>query len=117
MADTAELLRANLLDVFGERDPERRRAAIERTYAPDVTFSDPDETVTGHDALGAKAQRILDEAPGFVFAPAGPVLVNHDLGYLAWGFGPAGQPPVVRGADVALVADGAISRIWTFLLD
>ncbi|ABS01857.1 hypothetical protein FHR75_001787 [Kineococcus radiotolerans] len=110
-----DLMRANLLDVFGERDPGRRRAAAERTYTADVRFSDPDETVLGQRALLDKAQRLLDDAPGFVFSPDGPVRVAQDLGYLAWGFGPEGGEPVVRGIDVALVVDGRISRVYTLL--
>ncbi|ROS78098.1 hypothetical protein EDF24_0868 [Curtobacterium sp. PhB130] len=39
MATTSELLTANLHDVFGNSDPESRRAAIERTFAPDVAFA------------------------------------------------------------------------------
>lgn len=116
MNTVADLMRANLLEVFNERDAGRRRAAITRTYASDVRFADPEETVTGHDALDAKAQRLLDEAPGFVFSPAGPPLVNHDLGHLGWNFGPEGQPPVVRGVDIALVEDGRIARLYTLLL-
>lgn len=111
-----ELMRANLFDVFGERDDARRRAAIGRIYAAGVTFADPDETVTGHDALDAKAGKILGEAPGFVFSAGGPIHVVQDLGYLAWGFGPEGQPPVVRGVDVAHVADGLIVSVYTMLL-
>jgi hypothetical protein len=117
MAEIADLMRANLLEVFAERDPERRRSAIARTYHPDVTFTDPDEAVIGHDAVDAKAQRILDGAPDFVFAPDGPVRVSGDLGYLAWGFGPEGEPPAVRGVDIALVRDGLIARIYTLLLN
>ncbi|HEX4253606.1 MAG TPA: nuclear transport factor 2 family protein [Streptosporangiaceae bacterium] len=116
MATIEQLMQANLMDVFNQRDGERRRAVISRTYAPDVQFSDPDEAVQGHEALDAKAQKLLDNAPGFVFSPAGPVQVNHDLGYLAWNFGPEGQPPVVRGVDIALVTDGLITRLYTLLL-
>ena len=116
MTAVAELMQANLLEVFNERDGERRRAAIARTYAPDVRFADPEEVITGHEALDAKAGRLLDESPGFVFSPAGAVLVNHDLGYLAWNLGPQGQPPVVRGMDIALVEDGVITSLYTMLL-
>jgi hypothetical protein len=116
MAEIEELMRANLMDVFGERDAERRRAAIGRTYHPDVRFADPDETVTGHDAVDAKAQGILDGAPDFVFAAAGPVRVSQDLGYLEWSLGPQGAPPVVRGVDIALVRDGLIASLYTLLL-
>lgn len=116
MATIDELMHANLFEVFGERDPERRAEVIRRTYATDVHFSDPDDAVDGHEALSAKAQRILDSSPGFVFAAAGPVRVNHDLGYLAWHFGPEGQPPVVSGVDIALVRDGLIATVYTLLL-
>ena len=113
MATIEQLMQANLMEVFNQRDGEQRRAAISRTYAPAVQFSDPDEVVTGHEALDAKAQKVLDGAPGFVFTPAGPIQVSHDLGYLAWGFGPEGQPPVVRGTDIALVEDGFLESLGT----
>jgi hypothetical protein len=116
VATIEDLMTANLLEVFNERDGDRRRAAIERTYVADVRFSDPDETAVGHDALDAKAQRLLDESPAFVFIPEGSVHVSANLGYLAWGFGPLGKPPVVRGADIALVSDGLITRLYTVLL-
>jgi hypothetical protein len=63
-----------------------------------------------------KAQGLLDGAPDFVFSPAGDVRVVQDLGYLAWNLGPEGQPPVVRGVDVALVEGGLIARVYTLLL-
>jgi hypothetical protein len=116
MPATADLMHANLLEVFGERDPQRRRAAIDRIYTPDVRFSDPEEVVVGRDAIHAKAQKLLDDAPGFVFAPEGSLHVVQDLGYQAWGFGPEGAEPVVRGVDVALVRDGLIASLYTLLL-
>lgn len=116
MPTVEELMNANLLEVFAERDAVRRRAAIERIYTVGVMFSDPDEVVVGHDALNAKAQRILDEAPGFEFRAGGSVLVNHELGHLAWNFGPVGAAPVVRGIDIALTKDGLITSIYTLLL-
>jgi hypothetical protein len=111
-----ELMHANLIEVFGERDPALRRAAIERTYTEDVVFLDPDEVVEGHDALDVKAGRLLEGTPGFVFSPAGPIYVNHDMGYLAWNLGPEGQDPVVRGLDACFVRDGLIAKVYTLLL-
>lgn len=114
-AEIEALMRANLIEVFGERDRAKRRAAIARIYTDDVVFLDPDEVTTGHSALDAKAERILEDAPGFVFAEDGPVYVNHDLGFLAWSFGPAGAPPVVRGFDTCFVEDGRIAKVYTVL--
>jgi hypothetical protein len=116
MATIEELMRTNLLEVFGERDAGRRAAAAERVLAADVRFSDPEDTVIGRGAVLAKAQHLLDDAPGFAFTPAGPVSVAQDLGHLPWQFGPEGAPPVVRGVDIALVEDGLITRLWTMLL-
>jgi len=36
------LMEANLLEVFNQRDTELRRAAITRTYAPDVRWTEDD---------------------------------------------------------------------------
>jgi hypothetical protein len=63
MPDAKELLYSNLHEVFSERDPQRRRAAIERTYAEDVTFIDPEREVIGRQALSERAQKLLDDAP------------------------------------------------------
>ena len=115
MATVPELMRSNLLDVFNERDDERRRAAVARTYTADVTFVDPDEVVVGRAALDEKARGLQEMSPGLVFTPGGPVLVNHDLGHLAWNLGPEGGKPVVRGIDIALVENGLIARLYTIL--
>lgn len=116
MTDRLEdLMTANLLRVFNERDGDLRRAAIAATYAEDVVFADPEGAVRGHAALDAKAQALLDGAPGLVFSADGPVRQAQDLGHLAWHFGPVGGAPVASGIDVALVRDGRIVRLWTLL--
>ena len=60
MPEANELLHSNLYEVFSERDPERRRAAIERTYAEDVRFIDPEGEFVGRQALSDQAQKLLD---------------------------------------------------------
>jgi hypothetical protein len=110
-----KLMRANLLEVFGERDLDKRRAAIERTYTVDVVAVDPDGQVSGYQELDAKVQQILDGAPGLEFRAEGDVYTSGDLHYLGWALGPAGADPVVRGADAAFLRDGKISRLYTFL--
>lgn len=115
MPTITELLSANLLEVFGNRDPVSRRAAIERTYTEDVVFADPEGEVTGWDALEAKAAGLVDDAPAsFVFADAGPVYLGRDTGALAWTFGPEGAP-VARGVDVIEARDGRIAVLRTLL--
>jgi ketosteroid isomerase-like protein len=111
----AELLAANLHEVFGNRDAAARRAAIERVYAEDVEFVDPEGEVRGWDALEAKAAGLLAGAPvTFAFAEVGPVYLGDGTGALAWRFGPAGEP-VARGVDVVEVRDGRIHTLRTLL--
>ncbi|WP_431246699.1 nuclear transport factor 2 family protein [Leifsonia xyli] len=117
MPTITELLSANLLDVFGNRDARSRREAIERVFSEDVLFSDPEETVTGWDALEAKAAGLIDGAPEtFVFADAGPAYLGASSGALAWTFGPEGAP-VARGIDVIEVREGRIVSLTTLLAE
>lgn len=116
MSDNAELVRENLLEVFAEREHTRRLAAIERLHAPQVVFTDPDGSVTGHHALNDKARGILASAPpDFVFTPAGSAYSAGDIAYIRWSFGPEGGPPFVTGTDVVVVSDGRISKLYTML--
>ena len=80
-----QLMQGNLLEVFNERDPERRRAAISRIYAPDVRWTDDEGVNVGHDALDAKAASIAGQASDrFNSSPPGPVQQTVGFGYLAW---------------------------------
>ncbi|TAJ46495.1 MAG: nuclear transport factor 2 family protein [Herbiconiux sp.] len=115
MPTVSDLLAANLHDVFGNRDAVSRRAAIEASFTPDVAFIDPEETVTGWDALEAKAAGLLDGAPAdFVFADDGLAYVSADTGVQGWTFGPAGSP-AARGVDIITVRDGRITELRTLL--
>ena len=110
-----ELMLDNLFAVFNVRDPQRRMEAIERNYTQDVTWTDPDGTTDGRQAMNDRAQELLDRSPDFVFSAAGPVLVSSDLGLLAFNLGVPEQPPAVSGIDVALVRDGRIAVLHTLL--
>jgi ketosteroid isomerase-like protein len=116
MTDVKQLLLDNLHAVFGNRDAESRRAAIDATYADDIAFTDPEGTSTGRDSLEQKAATLLDGAPAdFVFVEDGIPYVGDDTGALAWAFGPAGSP-VVRGIDIVAVRDGRIAALRTLVV-
>jgi hypothetical protein len=111
-----DLVRANLLEVFGERDPARRLSAIKRLHAPHVVFTDPEGSVTGHQALDAKARGILASSPpDFVFRAVGSAYSSGDIAYVRWSLGPDGGPPAVTGTDVVIVSDGRINKLYTML--
>jgi ketosteroid isomerase-like protein len=110
-----ELMIDNLFAVFNVRDPRRRSEAIARNYTEDVTWTDPDGTTRGRQAMNEQAQKLLDRMPAFAFSAAGPVHVSGDLGLLAFNLGVPEQPPAVSGVDVAMVRDGRIARLYTLL--
>jgi hypothetical protein len=115
MPEATELLHHNLYDVFGERDPERRWAAMGRTYTEDVTFTDPDGVFAGWQALSDRAQELLNGAPvDFVFEEDGPAYLDKDAAAMAWRFGPPGKP-VARGVDLLTIRDGRVSAVRTLI--
>src|SRR5258708_8460672 len=62
------LLIRNLRDVFGENDPERRRAAIDEIYTEDVVFYDPSKGVyRGRDEIDRIAGAIRATHPDFSY--------------------------------------------------
>jgi SnoaL-like domain len=115
LTDVAELMRANLA-VFDERDPERRRAAIARTYAHDVSFSDAEATITGHEALDARIAALHAGLPPTAhFRAEGPLYVGAGEAALAWALAPEGEAPIAHGVDFGTFADGRIATLRTLL--
>lgn len=112
-----ELMTANLMQVFNERDPQRRRAAIERTYSADVRWTDDDDVSVGHDQLESRAHALQEgQLAGLSFVKAGPVYQTRGFGYLAWNVvAPGSDVPIVSGFDVALITDDRISQLFTVI--
>jgi hypothetical protein len=111
MPEANELLRINLHEVTSERDPERRRAVIERAYVEDLKFLDSEAEVAGRQAFSDRIQKILDDAPAdFVLEEDGPAYVGPDTAAQPWRFGPPGNP-MIRGMDVLTLRDGKVSAV------
>ncbi|WP_019926347.1 nuclear transport factor 2 family protein [Nocardia sp. BMG111209] len=110
-----DLVRRNLFEVFGQRDGDARRAVIAELYTPDAQFTDHEGTVTGHAGIDAAAERVLTLFPQLHFAAAGAPSAVGDLGRIAWELCGADGIVRARGTDIATVADGRITRMWTFV--
>ena len=109
------LMEANLLGVFNERDAQLRALTIESTYAADVRWTDDEGTSVGREALEAKAIALQSQMQGLVFTKASPVYQTRRLGYLAWKLGPEGGDPVASGFDVAVVRNDLIAELYTVI--
>ena len=110
MPDANELLRINH-EVTSERDPEKRRVAIERVYVEDLRFIDTSGETVGRQAFSDRLQKILDDASAdFVLEEDGPAYVGPDTAAQSWRFGPPGSP-AIRGIDVLTLRDGRVSVV------
>ena len=98
-------------EVTSERDPEKRRAAIERAYVEDLKFLDSETELVGRQAFSDRVQKILDDAPAdFVLEEDGPAYVGPDTAAQPWWFGPP-RSPALRGMDVLTLRDGKVSAV------
>ena len=115
MLDIIEtLIKRNLHEVFGERDAKKRRQAIAELWTEDCLFIDHSGKSRGHDELDGTVAALHQRFPHHVFSELRPVDVLHESGRLAWSYGRPGQE-LIKGVDVALVRDGRISLMLTFL--
>jgi hypothetical protein len=109
------LLLRNLHDVFGENDPERRRAAIDEIYIEDVVFYDPNEGVyRGRDEIDRIAGVIKATHPDFRYQPIAEPEEVGDGGRVQWVSGRPGEVPAYAGTDFIVARDGRIAAIYLF---
>jgi hypothetical protein len=114
--DFNALLRANLEQVFNERDADKRIAAIQQLFSAEPKMYEPEGIVTGQAAISDVAGALLEQfGPDFSFVAQGVAVGHHGMAYLRWHAGPMEGPVVVTGADVAEVVDGKIVRLWVLL--
>ncbi|WP_443478339.1 nuclear transport factor 2 family protein [Novosphingobium aerophilum] len=114
-AGMKELLERNLHEVFGENDPNRRRAALNELWTDDCTLHAPPGVIRGREAIDAFAGQLRATHSDFVYTPIGEPQILHDAGRLAWGSGPAGEPPRYTGWDVVITSNGRIATLIVFL--
>ena len=116
--DTAQLLEDSLLIIWNDRNADQRLAAMQRIYAPDITFFEGNaaEPVVGHQAINELITRLQAAWPlEFRFELSKPPQVNHTVQLASWQLGAAGAPPVATGSDVAIVENGLIKTLYLFL--
>jgi predicted SnoaL-like aldol condensation-catalyzing enzyme len=114
--DYDRALKANLLQVFGQRDPVQRLAAIRELYHPDATLHEPHASVTGHQAISDAVTALLGSLPeDIVFTQDGPGVGHNDVGRLKWRAGSPSEPVAATGIDVARFERGRIRSLHVFL--
>jgi hypothetical protein len=109
------LLRRNLLDVFGESDPARRRAVIDEIFTEDCVFYDPNNGVyRGRDEIDRIAGSIKATHPDFQYQPIAEPEVSGDGGRIQWESGRPGEAPAYAGTDFIVTREGRIAAVYLF---
>ena len=115
MSSISTLLTRNLLDVFGENDPARRRAAIDEIYTEDGVFYDPTSGAhRGRDEIDRVAAAIRATHPDFKYQPIAEPEELGNAGRVKWVEGRSSEPPAVAGTDFIIARDGRIAAIYLF---
>jgi hypothetical protein len=110
MFSISTLVTRNLVDVFGENDAMRRRAAIDEIFTEDCVFYDPKEGVyRGRDEIDRIAGAIRATHPDFQYQPIAEPEEVGNAGRLQWVSGRPGEAPVYAGTDFIIVRDGRIA--------
>ena len=115
--DYDRMMKANLIQVFSERDEDRRRRAIHELYAADAVLHEPHASVRGHAAISDAVGRLLETLPrDFIFTADGPAVGHNGVGRLKWRSGPgSNSAAAVTGLDVARFEGGRIHSLHVFL--
>ena len=104
------------IDTWNETDADARKAAVDRLYTEDASYTDPLAAAEGREAIAAMIGAVQQQFPGFTFRLAGPVDGHHNQARFGWELGPAGAEAPIVGFDVAVSDDsGRIRTVLGFL--
>ena len=113
--DIRSLLTRNLHDVFGENDPDRRRAAIDEIFTKDCVFYEPSGHVyQGRDEIDRVAGSIRAAHADYRYQPIGEPEELGNAGRIRWVEGRLGEEPAVAGTDFIIARDGQIAAVYLF---
>jgi hypothetical protein len=108
------LLTRNLIDVFGENNSTRRRAAINEIFTEDCVFYEPGGVHRGRDEIDRVAGELRASHPDFRYQPAAPPEELGNAGRVRWVEGLPSEAPVFAGTDFVIVRDGRIAVVYLF---
>ena len=115
MSEMDELV-GRYIATWNERDPARRRAAIDEIWSEDASYIDPVAVAEGRDAINATIGAVQEQFPGLAFQLAGQVDAHHNLARFRWELAADGGEALVVGFDVAVLSeDGRLRNVHGFL--
>ncbi len=109
------LLTRNLQEVFGENDPARRRAAVQKLHTEDGVFYDPSKGVyRGRDEIDRIAGAIRATHLDFRYKPISEPEETGNGGRVRWVAGRPDEAPAYAGTDFIIARDSRIAVLHLF---
>jgi|SRR5215471_118839 len=106
------------LAMWNETDAARRGDDIERAWAGDGSYIDPQLEARGHAALGEMVAAVHARFPGYSFRRVSGIDTHHNVVRFAWELVSPDGPVAVAGLDVGvLTPDGRLQSITGFFGD
>ena len=103
------------LAMWNETDAARRAEHIERAWAADGEYVDPQLEAEGHAGLSHMVEAVQTRFPGYRFRRTSGVDAHHDRVRFAWELAAPDQTVAVAGIDVGVVGgDGRLRSITGF---
>ncbi|WP_067536684.1 nuclear transport factor 2 family protein [Nocardia crassostreae] len=108
-----------LIDIYcaawSDPDPARRRAALDKVWGPEATYTDPTVHLTGLDELLAHIETVLARRPGATVVRTSRADGHHELARFAWHVVQADGTVLPDGLDIIeFTGDGRIRRVVGF---
>jgi len=102
--------------VWNERDAGKRRRLIDSVFNDACAYIDPNDSVTGKDAIEHLVEALQARVPDLRFTLAGPVNAHHDQVLFGWRLAaPGATTPAATGIDMAVLDGGRIGRLHGFV--
>ncbi|WP_296149226.1 VOC family protein [uncultured Flavobacterium sp.] len=102
------------LEIWNEKDQEKRTALLNQTYATDIEMVDRHFIAVGNDEISKFIVELHQKNPDFKFT-AKSVETNHNIVRLYWQFGSKAKPATVTGMDLFVIENGKVQKLYVFL--
>ena len=111
----AQSIAQRYIDLWNERDGERRLNILASAWSDDARYTDPLATAKGATEISTLIGGVQQRFPEFSFALIGKVDGFGDNVRFSWGLGPKGADAPIKGTDFAAIKDGKIENVTGFL--
>ena len=106
----------NYIAVWNERDARKRRLLIDQVFSDECIYIDPNDSVSGRDAIERLVEALQAKLPDLRFTLSGAVNAHHDQALFGWTLAaPGAATPAATGIDMAVLDGDRIRQLHGFV--